>query len=253
MTCCPSQNPSRSNGKAKRNSASRRPHPYQDFERMIPVIQEHARVSFLGKGPEEQEELAAECVANAFRAYARLVDLGRKHLIYPSVLARYAVMQVREGRRVGGKLNTFDVLSRYAQHRKRIVVERLDKFDPDADEWQEAVIEDHETPVPEQVAFRVDFPAWLEGHPACKRRIAKALALGFTTSEAARRFQMSASRISQLRRQFESSWAVLPGRRRARRGSVGRGLNKNGRRGEKKVLVSRQYRSGDFPRSILFP
>ena len=100
-------------------------------------------------------------MANAFRAYARLVDLGKKHLIYLSVLARYAVMQVREGRRVGGKLNTFDVLSRYAQHRKRIVVERLDKFDPDADEWQEAVIEDHATPVPEQVAFRVDFPDWL--------------------------------------------------------------------------------------------
>ena len=178
---------------------------------MIPIIQEHARVSFLGKGPEEKEELAAECVANAFRAYARLVDLGRKHLIYPSVLARYAVMQVREGRRVGGQLNTFDVLSRYAQHRKRIVVERLDKFDPDADEWQEAVIEDHETPVPEQVAFRVDFPAWLAGHPARKRRIAKALALGFTTGEAARRFQTSASRISQLRRQFESSWQNYQG------------------------------------------
>ena len=32
---------------------------------------------------------------------------------YPSVLARYAVMQVHEGRRVGGTLNTFDVLSRY--------------------------------------------------------------------------------------------------------------------------------------------
>src|SRR5271157_4365356 len=211
MTCCPSQNPSRSNGKAKRNAASRRPHPYQDFERIIPIIRGHARISFPGKGPEEQEELAAECVANAFRAYARLVELGKRHLIYPSVLARYAVMQAREGRRVGGSLNTHDVLSRYAQRRKRIVVERLDKFDPDADEWQEAVIEDHATPVPEQVAFRVDFPVWLEGHPASKRRIAKALALGFTTSEAARRFQISASRISQLRRQFESSWQNYQG------------------------------------------
>ena len=181
---------------------------------MIPIIQEHARVSFLRKGPEEKEELAAECVANAFRAYARLVDLGKRHLIYPSVLARYAVMQAREGRRVGGKLNTYDVLSRYAQHRKRIVVERLDKFDPDANEWQEAVIEDHATPVPEQVAFRVDFPVWLEGHPARKRHIAKALALGFTTGEAARRFQMSASRISQLRRQFEESWQNYQGEER---------------------------------------
>ena len=71
MTCCPSQNPYRLSGKAKRNSASRRPHPYQDFVCMIPVIQEHARISFPRKGPEEKEELAAECVANAFRAYGR--------------------------------------------------------------------------------------------------------------------------------------------------------------------------------------
>src|SRR5271157_3025020 len=206
MTCCPSQNPSRSNGKAKRNAASRRPHPYQDFERIIPIIRGHARISFPGKGPEEQEELAAECVANAFRAYARLVELGKRHLIYPSVLARYAVMQVREGRRVGGTLNTHDVLSRYAQLRKHIVVERLDKFDPGANEWQEAVIEDHETAVPDQAAFRIDFPAWLKQHKPLKRRVAKALALGYTTGEAAKRFELSPARISQLRKEFELSW-----------------------------------------------
>ena len=60
MTCCPSQNPCRLSGNAKRDSVSRRPHPYQDFVCMIPVIHEHARVSFLGKGPEEQEDLAAD-------------------------------------------------------------------------------------------------------------------------------------------------------------------------------------------------
>jgi hypothetical protein len=188
---------------------------YDDFVLIIPVIRNHARVSFCKMQPEEKEELIEECLANAFRAYARLLELGKHDLIYPTVLAKFAVKQVRSGRRVGGKLNCQDVLSLYAQKRKAIKIERLDRFDPEEQAWLEAVVEDTETPVPEQVAFRVDFPAWLKQYQVPKRRLAKTLALGYTTNEAARRFDLSASRISQLRRAFEKSWEAYQGEEEA--------------------------------------
>jgi hypothetical protein len=181
------------------------------FVPMIPVIRRQAKISFRKKGREEREELIEECVANAFRAYARLWELGKEELIYPSVLARYAVKQVREGRKVGGHLNQNEILSRYAQLRRRIAVERLDCYDAEDEEWKAATIEDNRTPIAEQVAFKMDFEHWLRQQRRPRRRIAEFLALGYTTTETARRFDVSKGRISQLRREFERSWKTYQG------------------------------------------
>jgi hypothetical protein len=94
MIRSPSDNP-QSNPHAKRNSAARHPQiSYEDFVLIIPAIREHARISFRKKRPEEKAELIEECLANAFRAYARLMELGKQDVIYPSVLAKFAVKQV---------------------------------------------------------------------------------------------------------------------------------------------------------------
>ena len=61
-------------------------------------------------------------------------------------------------------------------------------------------------PVPDQAAFRCDFPAWLATHSLRNRRIAEALAVGHSTSEVARRFRVSAGRVSQLRGELRASW-----------------------------------------------
>ncbi len=104
-----------------------------------------------------------------------------------------------------------DVLSPYAQRKKGFRVESLERFDKYTGQWLEAVVEDTHTPVPEQVAFRIDFPAWLKALTKRNRRIAEALALGHGTDEVARRFKVSASRISQLRSQFCESWREFHG------------------------------------------
>ena len=70
----------------------------------------------------------------------------------------------------------------------------------------EAVVEDHRTPVPDQVAFRCDFPSWLHSLPVRNRRIARALSVGHTTGEVAKRFNVSPGRISQLRQEFQRAW-----------------------------------------------
>jgi len=77
----------------------------------------------------------------------------------------------------------------------------------------EAVVEDTHTPVAEQAAFRIDFPAWLKVLTKRNRRIAEALALGHGTGEVARHFRVSESRVSQLRRELCQSWQEFHGER----------------------------------------
>jgi hypothetical protein len=60
--------------------------------------------------------------------------------------------------------------------------------------------------VDELAAFRIDFPAWLTRLAPRQRRIAKFLAVGNSTSEAARHFRLSWGRISQLRRELFLDW-----------------------------------------------
>ena len=69
-------------------------------------------------------------------------------------------------------MNVRDVLSPYARMRKGIVVERLDRFDRSDGEWRECVLEDHQTPVFDQVQFRIDFPDWLSRLSGRDRRLA---------------------------------------------------------------------------------
>jgi hypothetical protein len=181
------------------------------FLTMLPVIHAYARGAFAHLNPEARQDMIQEVVANALVAYVRLYQQGRVALAYPTVLARYGVAQVRDGRRVGTKLNIKDPLSRYCQKRKGVVVERLDRFDEEDNQWQEAVVEDPHTPVFEQVQFRCDFPAWLNTLHRRDRRIAETLALGHRTQDVARRFQVSEGRVSQLRRELAGSWREFVG------------------------------------------
>jgi len=178
---------------------------------MLPAIETHARLVFRHLDPEAREDAVEETIANALVAFVRLVQLQKTDVAYPSALARYAVAQIHDGRRVGNRLNVRDVLSPYAQKQKDIQVERLDRFDKEDDCWVEAVVEDHRTPVPEQAAFRCDFPAWLASLPRRNRRIAVSLSLGHSTSEVAKRFRVSPGRVSQLRREMHQSWDEFHG------------------------------------------
>jgi hypothetical protein len=178
---------------------------------MLPAIRQHARISFRHLGPGAREEAVQAVVCNACCAMARLAELGKLDLAYATVLARYGVSQVRDGRMTGGHLNCRDMLSRYCQRLKGVVVERLDKYDSAAGEWEEIIIEDrHATPA-DVVAFRCDFSDWLASLTRRDRRIAETLALGNRTSDVAKRFKVSAGRVSQLRRELAASWRAFVG------------------------------------------
>jgi hypothetical protein len=178
---------------------------------MVPAIQRQAQVSFRKVRPELRNEFIEEVIASSFMAYARLFELGKEHLAFPSVLARYAVAQIRAGRRVGSRLRVGDVMSNYSQFRKGFEVQRLDQLDEQEGKWKEILIEDRRAGPAEIAASRIDFANWLRLLPARRRKIALTLASGETTSVVAKKFGVSSARISQLRRWLRESWCAFHG------------------------------------------
>ncbi len=183
----------------------------EKFLQLLPLIRQQAVFAFRGLRAEAREELTEEVVANSFSAFAQLVRRGKAAFAYATPLAQYAVRQVRAGRRVGNRLNVNDVLSRYAQRQKGFQVKQLDHWADALGQWSQALVEDHHTPVDKQAAFRLDFPSWLSRLAPRQRRIAEFLAAGNSTCQAARRFRLSAARISQLRQDFHRDWLRFHG------------------------------------------
>jgi hypothetical protein len=181
------------------------------FLSMLPAIRRTAQITFRKVRPELRDELIEEVVANCFVAYARLVERGQADRALPSPLARFAIAQVRAGRRVGNRLRISDALSAYAQYRKQFFVERLDQFDEEEDCWQQILIEDKRATPAEVAACRIDFAEWLRRLTARLRKIALALASGETTKAVAKMFDLSPARISQLREWLRKSWEAFQG------------------------------------------
>jgi hypothetical protein len=176
------------------------------FLEMLPKIRRQARLAFRQIRPERKDELVQEVVANAYCAFVALACAGKADVAYATPLANFAIRQVIAGRQVGTKLNTRDVLSLQAQSTCGIIVERLDTFDEEQGEWRHALIEDRRATPADIAAARIDVAAWLCSLSERNRQIAKMLAMGETTSDAARQFKLSAARISQLRDELKASW-----------------------------------------------
>jgi hypothetical protein len=184
---------------------------YAKFLSVLPAIREQARFAFRTEKPELRQELIAEVIANCWVAFVRLVERGLLDVIYPTPLAQYAIKQVRDGRRVGAKLNVRDVSSEYAQRAKHFTVARLDRFDEQEGKWKEVLVEDHHAGPADTAAARIDIADWFASLPKTKRRIAATLATGETTKLAARKFGVSAGRISQTRRELQQAWQDFQG------------------------------------------
>ncbi len=188
------------------------PRWHRRFLQILPAIKRYALFSFRNLPQEARAELVQETIANCYVACCRLAQRRKLSVARPSPLVRYAVSQIHSGRRVGGRLNSHDVLSEYAQRRKGFHVQRLDQHDEHG-QWRAALIGDHHTPVDDQAAFRIDFPVWLSRLAPRQRRIVKFLTAGNSTSDAARRFRLSLPRISQLRRELHYDWMQFHGGR----------------------------------------
>ena len=182
---------------------------YDDFLKLLPAIQADVRFAFRQLTAEAHEEATQEATANAFVAYARLVDQGRAYVAAATPLARSAVSQVRAGRMVGTRFNVRDLSSAGCRQRKGVVLDRLDRWDDRKECWKEALVEDPSCTPAELAASRIDFAAWLETLPRRNREIALKLADGEGTRDVAREFGLSPARISQLRSELHAAWEAF--------------------------------------------
>ena len=96
--------------------------------------------------------------------------------------------------------------SEYCQRVKHLTLERLDRFDREEKVWQEVLVTDRHVDPADLAASRIDFPAWLETLKRRDRKIAMKLAFGEQPGRVARKFRLTAGRISQLRRELHDAW-----------------------------------------------
>jgi DNA-binding CsgD family transcriptional regulator len=192
---------------AKNNSVVHTHEPQHDrFLAMLPHIRQQAFAAFRKQRSEAREELIQEAVANCFRAWVLLVRRGKMSVAYSTPLAQYAIRQVREGRRVGGRLNAQDILSPCTSKLHGFTVKRFDQKDPQTGVWNEQLVEDRRAGPAETAIARLDLTSWLHTLSKRNRQIARALSAGGTTSEVARQFGLSSGRVSQLRVWLRAHW-----------------------------------------------
>jgi len=184
---------------------------HDTFLKFAPVIATHARLCFRHLAPEARAEAIQNALCNACAAVARLAELNKLDICYPTVLARFAVAQTRDGRMLGRPLNCRDISSRYCQRLKVLRLERLDEYDSEEQAWKEVLVPSRTCTPAELAASRIDFPCWLRTLGRRDRKIAQYLGLGNTTGETARKFGLSEGRVSQLRRELKTAWEKYQG------------------------------------------
>jgi hypothetical protein len=183
------------------------------FQAHLPRFLAHARFAFRRLGcPHARADRVAETIGLAWRHFAALSKRGKKPEQFVTTLALRCSQAVKAGRRLAGCETGQDVLSPVAQVRHSVRVTRLPDRDRECDrhplpgELADALADNTRSAVPEQAAFRLDFPRWRASLRRRDRKILDALAGGERTADAARRFKISPGRISQLRREFEEGW-----------------------------------------------
>ena len=178
----------------------------EQFLEMLPKIRRQAEIAFRGRKPEALEDLTQEVVASAYCAFVQLVRRGKADLAYATPLAQYAIRQVYTGRKVGTRQNSGDVLSPCAHRKGRFTVERIDRHGKTTGTWDQLLVEDRRAGPADTAAARLDLVAWLRSLSPRNRRIARALAVGEMTATVAKDFNLTAGRISQLRKLLFEHW-----------------------------------------------
>jgi hypothetical protein len=182
------------------------------FLTILPRIELHGRCFFRHKKADKRDEAIAEMVALAWRSFVNCARNGKDATTFPMALARFAAQGVHNGRRLCGQEKINEVLSPRAQREHNFTVVSLPEGSSlNGNVFDEALIDNTRTPVDEQVAFRLDFPAWRRTRSDRDRRVIDDLMVGERTMDVADNHGLTAARISQLRRDFYEDWTRFCG------------------------------------------
>jgi hypothetical protein len=191
------------------------------FLSLLPRIELHATIYFRHvRCPQQQADCIAETVAVAWKWFARLAERGKDVFQFPMAFAALVVRAVHSGRRLCGHEKAKDVLSAFAQRRQGFRVEALPQATSTSherlhatplgqqalDAFEERLRDNTQTPVPDQVVFRIDFPVWRGTRSERDRRVIDELLAGGRTKDVSQKFGLTPGRVSQLRRDFLEDW-----------------------------------------------
>jgi len=191
------------------------------FLTLLPHLERFGRLYFRHlRCPHQKAEMLQEVRSLGWRWFTRLVERGKNPADFLKSFVILLARAVKCGRRVTGLQKAKDVMNPMTQRRHGFEVEslesstatRIDKLysSPNGqklhDAYEERLRENAVTPIPDQVQFRIDLPAWLATLTTRERRIIEMMALDERTKDISRKFQVSAGRVSQLRRDFFNGW-----------------------------------------------
>jgi hypothetical protein len=180
----------------------------QFTNKILPAVERHANFYFRHvKCRQRRADLVAEAVDLAWAWFIRMAQRGKDATAFPFAVATFAARAVNSGRRLCGQEHSKDALSPLAQRRRGFSVSTLPEYETlSSNPLMDALVDNAVSPVPDQVAFRLDFPVWLAALGARNREIAQDMAAGERTQDLAKKYRVSQSRISQLRADFYHDW-----------------------------------------------
>jgi hypothetical protein len=176
---------------------------------VLPRVLSHGRVYFRHvKCRDRRQDAIQEMIGLAWKWHLSLAEQGKDASRFPTTLASYAARAVQRGCRVPGQDRANEILSPLAQRRRHFTVDRLPDFSTlGGGPLEEALHDNTVSPVPDQVVFRLDFPAWLGTLSQRNRALVEDMALGEKTHKLAQKYRLTQGRISQMRRYFEQDWS----------------------------------------------
>jgi hypothetical protein len=204
-----------------RHSQFQLPALHAQYLALLPRIETHARIYFRHiRCPNAKADLLQEMRALAWQWLVRLDRRGKDVNDFVAGFVTLLARAVNSGRQLTGQAKAKDVLNPRTQRRHGFTVEPLPaslgaSFErlyasPHGqglhDAFEERLQDNLITPVPDQVQFRIDWPAWLGTLTSRERRLIRAMACNERTSDLSRQFEVSRARISQLRREFHDAW-----------------------------------------------
>ena len=195
-------------------------HLHVVFLALLPRIELHGRIYFRHLRPHHKADAIQEMRALAWQWFLRLHERGRNPADFMTAFTTLLARAVNSGRRLTGLAKAKDVMNPATQRRHGFRVEPLPAssavgYDhlyasPQGQElhdaYEERLRDNTQTPVPDQVAFRIDWPAWLATLTGRERRMIAAMAQNDRTRDISRKFEVSPGRISQMRREFHDDW-----------------------------------------------
>ena len=176
------------------------------FLELMPAITTMTRAAFKNCNPDKQDDALQSVLVASYLSVRRLAQSGRLNEAFSTPIGWFAIKAYRVGRIGGMPMNSTDTLAESTRARKRVQIESYNNFSRIKKGWGEIFMTDGRVNVAKEVCFKLDYEGWLETLSVRQRQMLEGMIAGDTTSELAEKFNLSAGRISQIRRELVESW-----------------------------------------------